>query len=214
MTPPYELLLAVVPDVTELAAALGEQGTPLPGVNGSVEVVERFAATWTRGTPLRSEVVFRLRLYRLGTLCPPTPPPAGTARLAGMGDLELAIRWLRAFEDETGVTRTNVEPAARERIDDRRLWLWRDEAGETVSLAGRTPTLAGVARVAPVYTPPEQRRHGYGAAVTAACTADALARDAEHVVLFTDLANPTTNAIYQQIGFRPVGDYCTVRFGT
>jgi predicted GNAT family acetyltransferase len=89
---------------------------------------------------------------------------------------------------------------------------WEDDAGAPVSLAARTATAAGVARVAPVYTPADQRRRGYGAAVTAACTADALARGASEVVLFTDLANPTANSIYQSIGFRPIGDRRVVRF--
>jgi predicted GNAT family acetyltransferase len=153
-----------------------------------------------------------LRLFRLGTLAPPDPPPPGSARAATLDDLELAMQWLRGFEEETGVTRTDVESGARERIEGDRLWLWCDEGGEPVALAARTATAAGVARIAPVYTPPEHRRHGYGAAITAACTADALARDADHVVLFADVENPTTNAIYQQIGFRPIGDRSTVRF--
>jgi predicted GNAT family acetyltransferase len=82
-----------------------------------------------------------------------------------------------------------------------------------VSLAARTPAVAGVARIAPVYTPPEHRRHGYATAVTAACTADALARDAERVVLYTDLADPSANAMYQRIGFRPIGGRRVMRFG-
>jgi predicted GNAT family acetyltransferase len=63
-----------------------------------------------------------------------------------------------------------------------------------------------------VYTPVESRRRGYGAAVTAACTADALANGAQEVVLFTDLDNPTSNAIYQAIGFEPLSDRLVVRF--
>jgi predicted GNAT family acetyltransferase len=214
LTPPHELLLAEVPDGTldQLIAELREQRAVLPGVNGEVPLVERFVAAWTAGTPLRHRVTLRLRLFRLGALMPPDPPPPGAARAATRDDLEIAARWLRAFEDETGVVRTNVEAGARERLDDGRLWLWLNEAGEPTSLAARTATAVGVARVAPVYTPPEHRRRGYGAAITAAITADALARDAEHVVLFTDVENPTTNAIYQQIGFRPIGDRCTVHF--
>jgi predicted GNAT family acetyltransferase len=206
-TPPFELLLAVVPDdtVDELAAVL--RGTELPGVNGDPATVERFVAAWQ---PERAEVAFEMRLYRLGALHTPSVP--GRGRVAAAGDLELAARWLAAFEDDAGVWSTNVEAAARERIGDGRLWLWEDEAGTPVSLAARTATAAGVARIAPVYTPPAQRRRGYGAAVTAACTADALARDADEVVLFTDLANPTSNSIYQAIGFRPVGDRRVVRF--
>jgi ribosomal protein S18 acetylase RimI-like enzyme len=214
LTPPHELLLAVVPDGTleDLNAGLRDQRAALPGVSGEVGLVERFVAAWSAGTPLRHRVSLRLRLFRLGTLVPPDPQPPGSARAATSDDLALAVRWLRAFEEETGVTRTNVEPAARERLDDGRLWLWVSDAGETVALAARTATAAGVARIAPVYTPPEHRRRGYGAAITAACTADALARDAQHVVLFADVENPTTNAIYQQIGFRPIADTCTVHF--
>jgi predicted GNAT family acetyltransferase len=214
LTPPYELLLAEVPDGTldELVAGLREQRAAVPGVNGEVAVVDRFVAAWTAGTPLRHRVALQLRLFRLGTLAPPDPPPPGSARAATLDDLDVALRWLRGFEDETGVVRTNVEAGARERLDDGRLWLGENKAGEPVALAARTATAAGVARVAPVYTPPEHRRRGYGAAITAAVTADALARDAEHVVLFTDVANPTTNAIYQRIGFRPIGDRRTVHF--
>jgi predicted GNAT family acetyltransferase len=205
-TPPYELLLAVVPEDTVAALAAALRGVELPGVDGGEEVVDAFVAAWQ---PARSSVAFRMRLYRLGTLRPSSAP--GTARRAGDGELALVVRWLQAFEVDAGVHRTNVEPGARERIAGGRLWLWERD-GEPVALAARTAPAAGVSRIAPVYTPAEHRRRGYGAAVTAACTADALERDAEHVVLFTDLANPTSNSIYRQIGFDPVADYVVVRF--
>jgi GNAT superfamily N-acetyltransferase len=57
------------------------------------------------------------------------------------------------------------------------------------------------------------RGRGYGTAVTAACTADALVRGAARAVLYTDLGNPTSNWIYQRIGYRPVTDHRMVRFG-
>ncbi len=80
------------------------------------------------------------------------------------------------------------------------------------AFADRTPAVAGVARIAPVSTPPDRRRHGYAGAVTAACTADALARNAERVVLFTDLADPCATAMYQRLGFRPIGGRRVVGF--
>jgi predicted GNAT family acetyltransferase len=205
-TPPYEMLLAVVPEDTVAALAGTLRHVQLAGVNGRDEVVERFVAAWR---PPRSQVAFQMRLYQLTTLRP--PHAEGAARVADENDLALAVRWLSAFEEDADVHRTDTEPAARERIGGGRLWLWEYD-GEPVSLAARTATAVGVSRVAPVYTPAEHRRHGYGAAVTAACTADALARDADQVVLFTDLANPTSNSIYQQIGFAPIGDYSVVRF--
>ena len=214
MTPPYEMLLAEVPAETsdELVEALRGEGVALPGVNGQLPDVERFAGAWLAGTDLRPRIAFEQRLYALVILEPPDPPPPGRARVAAGEDVDLAAGWMRAFQAEAGVPATDVEIAARTGIGDRRIWLWEDEDATVVALAGRTATAIGVSRVAPVYTPPQARRRGYGAAITAACSADALQRDADHVVLFTDLANPTSNSIYQRIGFRPVADRRVVRF--
>ncbi len=214
MTPPFELLLAAVPADTlgELVEALRAAAVDVPGVHGDDATVERFTAAWTAGTTLEPRTQWRQRLYRLGTLRPPSPPPEGRGRHAEESDIPLAVRWYDGFQDETGAHGGEMETMVRERIAGGRLWLWEDASGAPVSLAGRTAAAAGVARVAPVYTPAEARRRGYGAAVTAACTADALASDASEVVLFTDLANPTSNAIYQSIGFEPLSDRHVVRF--
>jgi len=73
-----------------------------------------------------------------------------------------------------------------------------------MDVAGRNVTVAGVSRVGPVYTPPEHRRQGYAAGVTAACTQHALDTDADQVILFTDVSNPTSNGVYRRLGYRPV----------
>jgi predicted GNAT family acetyltransferase len=91
--------------------------------------------------------------------------------------------------------------------DGWRLWIVADQP---VAMAGRTPVADGMSRVTPVYVPPEHRRQGFGAAVTAAVSRAALDAGAEHVLLFTDLTNPTSNSIYQKIGYRPVSDFRVV----
>ena len=63
----------------------------------------------------------------------------------------------------------------------------------------------------PVYTPPEFRRHGYGAAVTYAASRKALDEGATEVLLFADLINPVSNSIYQAIGYIPVADYTSIQ---
>jgi predicted GNAT family acetyltransferase len=78
-------------------------------------------------------------------------------------------------------------------------------------MAGSTRQVAGVVRVAGVYTAPAHRQRGYGGAVTAVATQAALDAGASAVVLFTDLANPTSNALYQRLGYRPVADRVLLR---
>jgi predicted GNAT family acetyltransferase len=76
-----------------------------------------------------------------------------------------------------------------------------------VALAGITPTVMGVARIGPVYTPPVHRGCGHGASVTAAAVRLARDHGAEEVLLFTDLANPTSNALYSRLGFVGIADH-------
>lgn len=76
---------------------------------------------------------------------------------------------------------------------------------ERVHVTGVNPPSFGVARIGPVYTPAEHRGRGYASAAVAAVSRRLLA-DGSRVCLFTDQANPTSNKIYQQLGFRPVVD--------
>jgi predicted GNAT family acetyltransferase len=69
-----------------------------------------------------------------------------------------------------------------------------------------------VSRIGPVFTPRDWRGRGYGSAVTAAAANLARLDGVDEVVLFADLANPTSNAICQRIGFEAVGDSVRVDF--
>ena len=242
MTPPYDLLVPVVPPgaMAGLVDVLRAAGVAVPGVRGRTSQVADFAARWCSGAAGRGSagrgsagrgsaqsgtagwgppiVVAahgeRQRLYSLDQLAPPIGV-VGRARLATVNDLEVVTEFWGAFQVEAGVPRGDAAQFARARIDGGLVWLWEVDGNGTevpVSMAGRNPIAAGVARVGPVYTPPEHRRHGYGAAVTAAATQSALDAGARDVVLFTDLANPTSNSVYQSIGYRSVSDFQTIVF--
>jgi predicted GNAT family acetyltransferase len=71
------------------------------------------------------------------------------------------------------------------------------------SFGGATPS--GI-RIGPVYTPPELRGRGYASALVAELTRRLIAGGRQFCFLFTDLANPTSNSIYQRVGYRPVTD--------
>jgi ribosomal protein S18 acetylase RimI-like enzyme len=203
-TPPYKLMVGVVPDdtVDALVTGLRAYGADLPGVTGEIGIARRIAAAWTAGTELRAETTTRLRLYALGDLVLPDVP--GHARLATAADLVAATAMYRGFHDEFEGTEAFSAAAVRADVDAGLIWLWFVD-GEPVSAAGHKVPAAGVARVGPVYTPPAHRGRGYGSAVTAACSAAIRAAGAG-AVLFTDLDNPTSNSIYQKIGYRRVVD--------
>jgi predicted GNAT family acetyltransferase len=214
-TPPHRLFVSRMPPdaAAALAETVADADRDLPGVNGACESTAAFAKAWAARTGQTSTVITAMRMYRLGQLRRPPSVPGEAVVATAPDDVELVAEWVAAFHDEA-VPDGPVEDwftFAQRLIATEQVHLWRDE-GRTVSLAGVSAPAAGVARVAPVYTPPAERRHGYGTAVTAEATAAAIAAGAEHVVLYTDLANPTSNAIYQTIGYRPDHDADERRF--
>ncbi|MFD0206800.1 MULTISPECIES: GNAT family N-acetyltransferase [Saccharothrix] len=210
-TPPWPLTLSgVSPEWAEVVADALAGDVELPGVNGPRDSVEAFVVAWAARTGCGAREHMALRLYELGDLAVPDVP--GTPRLATLDDIPLLSRWRTEF----GVEAT--AQARDENSDDRARLMLRISLtaghGHVIWYHGDTPVAwaaanapaSGMSRIGPVYTPPEHRRHGYGAAVTAACASWARENGAEHVVLYTDLANPTSNSIYQRIGFRSVVD--------
>jgi uncharacterized protein len=210
MTPPFNVVVSMTDDpdaITVLGRDLARHRLSVPGVTGPVEVARRFAEMWTERSGLTARHAVAERIYRLERVTQPTGVP-GTVRIATEADRELLIDWVRAFllEALEGDDETSVEPVVDSalRTGSRTFYLWED--GGPVSLAGVTgPTPNGI-RVGPVYTPPEARRRGYASAVTAAASQAQLDAGRKFVFLFTDLDNPTSNKIYQAIGYEPVID--------
>ena len=179
-------------------------GRDAPGFSAEHGLATRVAAAWTRRTGGEAEAGKGSRLYRLGELTPPDPAPAGQARVPTTADRTLLISWYEQFTSELGEPAENLAEAVDDRIASGGLTLWEVD-GVPVSLAGHTRPIAGMARVAPVFTPRDLRRRGYAAAATAAVSRAAAAL-ADDVLLFTDAANPTTNALYRRLGYVPIQD--------
>ncbi|ORT60420.1 GNAT family N-acetyltransferase [Streptomyces sp. CB03238] len=210
-TPPRDPLLGPMPEVAARQLAETLRGTRVEGVKGGDGPARAFAAAWT--APGESwAVTRRSRLFRLGELAPPRPAPPGTARRATAADVPLAAAWMSAFAAEIGVGPTVDHTAnAERRVAYGGLYVW-ETGGRPVSMAAHSPLVAGQSRVAPVYTPPELRGRGYAGAVTAAASRAAQDAGARQVLLFADVANPTSTALYQRLGYRPVADHVDVGF--
>jgi predicted GNAT family acetyltransferase len=210
-TPPHPLHIAYASaaDSRGLAAWLAERRDDLPGVGGLREPAEAFADEWTARTGARANV--RMEVGRFDLPVRPQLPfdVPGAFRTATTSDADLLEEWHHHFHAAID------GPAARPAPLDQHvaaglvgLWLHDDEP---VSMAYASPASGGVTRISGVWTPPELRGHGYASAVVAALST--ARQDAgEACMLYTDLANPTSNAIYQALGYRRVGDSIHIAF--
>jgi predicted GNAT family acetyltransferase len=207
-TPPFHAVVAQPRSAAALEAlveAVVADSPDLPGCNGARPEADEFAAAWVRRAGGSARERMRLCLHRLEGLDDVREAP-GVMREAGPDDRDLLLAWMTAFSAETGVQGGELE--LRRGIEAQLglplgLVVWEVD-GQVVSMAGSRSTSPGVARVGPVYTPPELRARGYATRLVWELTRRLLGRGEHTVVLFTDLANPTSNSIYRRIGYQPV----------
>ncbi|HET7727196.1 MAG TPA: GNAT family N-acetyltransferase [Candidatus Limnocylindrales bacterium] len=210
-TDPWRILLSETahPEAVELfVPAAAGHGTPLPGVAGPPAPAARFARAFGAATGRAASRTMAERVFRLERVIPPPLPP-GRWRSAELADVDRIAAWLVAFQAEAvphDPPMRDVHEVVTAWVGGRRfVYLWEVD-GKPVSLAtASAPTPNGI-RIGPVYTPPEQRGRGYARALTAAASQDQLDRGRRFCFLFTDLANPVSNRIYQQIGYEAVTD--------
>jgi predicted GNAT family acetyltransferase len=211
-TPPHNLVLSELDDeraIEPIVAAVHEAFGSLPGVVGPKERAGQFAAAWQTATGAKARLELAQRVFRVDRIEAPQGVP-GRMRPYEPSDRELAVRWTDAFVAEALPANaphpesSEESVARREQDPSSGLVFWED--GEPVSFAGYGGLTPNGIRIGPVYTPPELRGRGYASALTAALTQQLLDGGRRFCFLFTDLANPTSNSIYQRIGYRPVSD--------
>lgn len=198
------------PDAEEFAELLSRKLDKLPGVNGPAPGVDAFAKKWTMLKGNSATISTNLRLFELTTIINRTHFPNGIARIARFGDRDIIFEWMRAFHKEAvphdpKATDDDLYKSIDTGIVDEQYFVWEDD-GKVVCLVGSRRETLTERWIAPVYTPPEIRGRGYGSALTAFVSERILA-SGKKGMLFTDLANPTSNSIYQKIGYKPVADF-------
>jgi hypothetical protein len=213
LTMPSSRLIAFSPQAESTAAFeliahdLKAREISVPGVSGRPEVAQAFAETWKKVSGVEYRLGLNGRAYELRKVIPP-PRVEGGLRAAESGDVELIAQWLYEFQHEAlhgGVTSEEAREMAQFRVGDGDVFLWED--GQPTSMAIRSrPTLTGIS-IGSVYTPPGLRGKGYASACVAGLSQLCLDSGYKFCMLFTDLANPTSNRIYQKMGYTPVGDY-------
>jgi predicted GNAT family acetyltransferase len=184
---------------------LAQEEPGLQGVVGALPAAEAFAERWRELTGRTRRLRVRLRQHALATVND-VPAAPGAPRTATEADIEWLIEGQCAFVAEVGVP----DPPERVRAllpkrvlrGEYRIW---DHDGR-VAFAGFSDAAPDFARIAPVYTPPECRGRGYATSLVARMASELLARGKQRLFLTTDIANPTSNAIYARIGFLAEND--------
>jgi predicted GNAT family acetyltransferase len=213
-TPPWNLILSEVDDAGALDLLVADLADhDLPGVIAAPDVATGFALRWAATTGGRFAVGMEERIFELTEVIAPLAV-SGSMRAATAEDRPLLVDWITAFGREALGEGDASRVAAS--VDDwlggkgRTLWLWDDDG--TVSLTGVGGETPNGTRIGPVYTPPELRGRGYASALVAAVSQAQLDAGRRFCFLYTDLANPTSNKIYQAIGYRPVTDAVRIDF--
>jgi len=201
-----------------LARTLLDRDEPVLGANGALPAVQVFCEEMARATGRQAAVSQHTRLFELGELKEPTEVP-GHLRPATHDELDLVLAWYDAFmadADEQAGRSPGASPhevptpdEMHRRIDDGRIFVWEVD-GAPVHLTAATPPAYGVSRVGPVYTPPAHRGRGYASRAVYEVSRF-LREHGERACLFTDQANPTSNKIYEALGYERLVDMANLR---
>jgi predicted GNAT family acetyltransferase len=216
-TPPFNLLLALAPEsaIEALVDTLDARAGELPGVNGPADAARVFAERWSGARGMTTTVTMQQGLYELTQVVPPDPRASGALRVARADDVGLVASWMAGFAGDARLPAHEgdaLRKSAAARVEGGGLFMWEHE-GAPVSMASLQGATRHGIRVSFVYTPPELRGRGYASACVAALSEQALASGKRFCTLYTDLANPTSNSIYQRLGYRRIGDSVMIAFG-
>ncbi len=216
----YPLFLLPMPAdaARQLAHVVLERTEQVSAANGALPAVQLFCDEVAARRGGAADVDVHTRLFELDRLIDP-PPVEGRLRPAQSDEESLVVRWFAAFmvdaDEQAGrppgssAHEAPEEDAVRRAMKEGRLLVWEDVAGRPVSMLGASQPAYGASRIGPVYTPPADRGNGFASAAVAEVSRRILAQGAR-ACLFTDQANPTSNKIYQRLGYRAVVDMAQV----
>lgn len=219
MTPPHPLNMIMLDEMQVdrtmdcIVAHLITSNLVIPSVISIKAWANGFAEKWGNETGMNWNIQMDQGLYRLDEVNNELQSSPGSWRYANENDCPLIEKWYLLFEKDTGLPTTAVDEVKKRVasfVDRREVFLWVDD-GKVVSMMKKArPTQHGVT-VSFVFTPEEERKKGYARTMVAAATKELL-KEYDFCVLYTDLLNPTSNKIYQEIGYKRIADFVNIGF--
>jgi len=219
MTPPHNVALYAKENKIDAAAiaCLIDHASDVhfPGVIAQRDLSLAYAQAYYTKNGMKHETVMALRCFEL-TEVNPDIKQIGTLRLVNEGDMHFFPFWAEGMyaADVYGKTTMNIPQECtpyQYRIDAKNVYILEVD-GQPVSMASAHRQMVTVCGIGLVYTPPYLTRRGYATSCVAQLSQHSLDRGFRKCALYTDLANPTSNSIYQKIGYRPIGDSVNLKF--
>lgn len=220
MTPPHPLNIIFV-DLNKIEASIDlcieeilQRGIHINSIISVKEWAIRFASKWEEKTGQANSLLMDQGLYRLNKVDDTLENSPGSWRFANNDDAPLIESWYSQFEEDTGLPSTAKEEIAQRvtaMLNGQEVFLWEDD-GEIVSMMKKARPSAHGVTVSMVFTPKEKRRKGYARTMVAACSKELL-KEYDFCVLYTDMLNPTSNKIYQEIGYQKLMDSVHLKLG-
>ncbi|NSW53635.1 MAG: GNAT family N-acetyltransferase [Anaerolineae bacterium] len=212
-TPPKALLLyndrpgSAGDSLWMFAADLSQNHWNPSGVLAECDLADRFAHYWSVVTGTQTRLAIRERLYECNEVRY-QPEASGSLREPAPEEFPLLVEWAQGMETELGLPEAgaNTKGRIKHLVQAKSCFVWADGT-HPVSMVLKTRPTRHTISISGVYTPPSLRNRGYASAAVSALTRRLLESGYRNCNLFTDLSNPTSNAIYQRIGYIPVMDY-------
>lgn len=216
-TPPNHWILADVDQldetiITNLATLLYKNIMKVSGIQGPTSFVERFIERWQRDRKVKAIFQKSEWIYRLDQI-QVTPSEQGQLVLATKRDHALLKSWIIQFgkEAKEPMTEIKADQLATKYIENKSIYLW-EVNGIPVSMANQSMGTKNIASINTVFTPDEFKRRGFATNTVAALSQKLLDEGYRSCCLYTDKENPTSNHIYQHIGYEMVGSSVVYTF--
>ncbi|CAM4088213.1 acetyltransferase [Bacillus luti] len=192
--------------IEELAKELKKVYPDIPGLIGNKKVVQQLAEEIATLENKKTNVVMEQGVYALEQVKQKWNKD-GVFREVNSDELPLIEKWIYQFCEDVKLptTQEEAEQTAHTLINNHHLF-GLEVDGKLVSVAAKTRPTKNNITVNFVYTPKEARKNGYASSCVAALSQRMLDEGYKTTTLYTDLANPTSNKIYQEIGYEQIAE--------
>ncbi|MGG0120995.1 GNAT family N-acetyltransferase [Bacillus paranthracis] len=193
-------------DIVELAKKLAEVYPNVPGLIGNKKIVQRLAEEIAVLANKKTTVAMEQGIYELKQVKKKWNGDE-VFRELNSDELTLIEQWIYQFCEDVNLptTKEEAKQMAHTLITNHRLF-GLEVDGKLVSVAAKTRPTKNNITVNFVYTPKEERKKGYASNCVAALSQRMLDEGYKTTTLYTDLANPTSNKIYQEIGYEQIAE--------